>query len=154
VNGVAAPVDDGHCVGCGPHSPIGLRMQFARNDDGSVVSRIVVPQAFQGWQGIVHGGIVALMLDEAMAYAAAANGALGMTAELNMRFRSEVRVGDELIVHGSVLWQRRTILAVQARIVTASDDALLASAEGKFVSRGSVEPGTRLGFMRNERAGG
>jgi uncharacterized protein (TIGR00369 family) len=147
------PVDDGCCVGCGPDSAIGLRMQFVRNDDGSVTSRLTVPPRFQGWRDVVHGGIVALMLDEAMAYAAAASGSLGMTAELNMRFRSEVPVGAEVVVRGAVRWQRRTIIAVEASITSVADQKLLASAEGKFVSRGAVEPGTRLGFVRDPDAG-
>jgi uncharacterized protein (TIGR00369 family) len=153
VNAVPAPVDDGRCIGCGPESAMGLRMRFTREDDGSVTSTLVVPERFQGWRGVVHGGIVALMLDEAMAYAAAANGALGMTADLKLRFRAEVPVGGELTVRGRVLWQRRTVLAVEASITAAVGGALLASGEGRFVSRGAVEPGTRLGFMRDTRAG-
>ena len=148
MNAAAAPVDDGRCVGCGPESDIGLRMQFVRNDDNSVTSRLMVPARFQGWRGVVHGGIVALLLDEAMAYAAAANGSLGMTADLKMRFRNEIPVGRELLVRGAVLWQRRSILAVEASIETADDATPLASGEGRFVSRGPVVPGTRLGFAR------
>ncbi len=153
MNATTAPVDDGRCIGCGPDSAIGLGMRFVREDDGSVTSRLVVPERFQGWRGVVHGGIVALLLDEAMAYAAAANGALGMTADLKLRFRAEVPVGAELAVRGALVWRRRTVLAVEASITATSDGALLASGEGRFVSRGAVEPGTRLGFMRDARAG-
>ncbi len=150
---VPGPVDDGHCVGCGPQSAIGLHMQFVRAEDGSVSSRVTVPQRFQGWRDVVHGGIVALVLDETMAYAAAANGALGMTAELKMRFRREVPVGRPLIARGAVLWQRRTILALEATLATEDDETVLASAEGKFVSRGAIDPAMRLGFAREDHAG-
>ena len=70
-----------------------------------------------------------------------------MTADLKLRFRHEVPVGRGLIARGAVLWQRRTILAIEATLLTEDDSTLLASAAGKFVSRGAVEPGTRLGFV-------
>ncbi len=136
------PVDDGHCIGCGKLSAIGLKMSFAIEDDRSVESRISVGPTFAGWRGIVHGGIVALLLDEAMAYAAAAHGVVGMTGELKIRFRESVLVDTPLAVRGEVLWQRRGILGVSARVEREDGGTLLASGEGRFVKRGDVEPGT------------
>jgi len=80
------PVDDGRCIGCGPESRLGLRMRFDVNEDRSVESRVTVGPDFQGWRDVVHGGVVALLLDEAMAYAAGANGIVGVTADLTDRF--------------------------------------------------------------------
>ena len=140
------PVDDGFCIACGPASQIGLRMRFGVMADGSVESRIVVPPAFQGWRGAVHGGVVALLLDEAMAYAAAARSVVGVTAELTMRFRKAVPTGDPLVVRGKVAWQRRGVLGVEADVSDAAG-TLLASAEGRFVSRGTLQPGERFGSL-------
>ena len=141
---VVRPVDDGHCIGCGSESEIGLKMRFAVHPDDSVESRVTIGQAFQGWQQVVHGGVVALLLDEAMAYAAGARGHVGVTADLKMRFRKSVPVGEPLIVRGKVLWQRRNVLAIEASV---HDEAgtLLASGQGSFVSRGTLPPGTRFG---------
>jgi acyl-coenzyme A thioesterase PaaI-like protein len=61
-------------------------MTFELAPDGAVTSRVVVPDAFQGWRGVAHGGVVALLLDEAMAYAAGARGVIGVTGEMKMRF--------------------------------------------------------------------
>jgi uncharacterized protein (TIGR00369 family) len=138
------PIDDGYCIACGPYSPIGLQMRFAVAEDASVQSRVSVGAAFQGWRDIVHGGVVAMLLDEAMAYAAGARGLLGMTADLKMRFRRPVPVGEELVVRGNVLWQRRNVLGMAASITDAAG-RLLASAEGSFVSRGNLAPGQRFG---------
>jgi len=139
-----APIDDGHCIACGPYSPIGLKMRFEVAEDATVRSRVTVEQPFQGWRGVVHGGVVAMMLDEAMAYAAGARGLLGVTAELKMRFRRPVPVGEELVVSGNVVWQRGKVLGIAAS-VTDAGGTLLASAEGSFVSRGPLAPGQRLG---------
>jgi len=141
---LANPVDDGCCIGCGQDSAIGLKMRFDVAEDRSVRSRVTIPQPYQGWQGVVHGGVVALVLDEAMAYAAGAHGFLGVTAELKLRFRKAVPVGEPLSVSGNVSWQRRNVFGLEASINDASG-TLLASAEARFVSRGKLAPGQRLG---------
>ncbi len=141
---LATPIDDGQCIGCGRDSVIGLKMRFEVDTDKSVSGVVTVPQPFQGWRDVVHGGVVALMLDEAMAYAAGAHGYLGVTAELKMRFRKAVPVGKALAVRGNVLWQRRDVFGIEATLCDASG-ALLASAEAKFVSRGKLAAGQRLG---------
>lgn len=144
MNNLAAPVDDGFCIGCGRLSPLGLRMEFSFRDDGSVESRVTLPRVFQGWRGVAHGGTVALLLDEAMAYAAAARGIRGVTADLALRFRRPVPIAAALIVRGEVLWQRSHVLRVAA---TVGDEAgtVLASGAGSFVARGRLAPGERLG---------
>ena len=137
------PLDDGRCVGCGPLSEIGLRMTCARVGADEVVSELAVPERFAGWRGVAHGGVVALILDEAMAYAAGARGIIGMTGEMKMRFRASVPIGEPLVVRGKVLWERRSVLGIEADI-RAQTGRLLASGTGSFVARGTVEPGTRF----------
>lgn len=119
-------------------------MDFSCGDDGSVESRVTLPRAFQGWRGVAHGGTVALLLDEAMAYAAAARGIRGVTADLALRFRQAVPIDAPLIVRGDVLWQRSRVLRVAAT-VRDEGGTVLASGEGSFVSRGRLAPGERLG---------
>jgi len=140
-----APVDDGRCIGCGPHAPHGLHMRFAVNADKSVESTVTVPPGFQGWRDVVHGGVVALLLDEAMAYAAGAAGELGMTADLKLRFRKSVPVGRPVTVRAHVVWRRRNVLGIAAGIHDASG-TLLASGEGSFVSSGRLAPGSTFGY--------
>ncbi len=122
-------------------------MRFEDGGDGGVSSRLTLDRPFQGWRGIAHGGIVATLLDEAMAHAAGARGYLGMTAELKLRFRKAVPIGKPLLVRGSVRWQRRNVLGVDASI-SLEDGAELASGSGRFVIRGELEPGRRLGSFQ------
>jgi uncharacterized protein (TIGR00369 family) len=140
-----APVDDGRCIGCGPSAPHGLHMRFTINPDKSVESTVSVPAGFQGWRDVVHGGVVALLLDEAMAYAAGAAGEIGMTADLKLRFRKSVPVGEPVTVRARVVWRRRTVLGIAASIHGPSG-TLLASAEGSFVSHGTLAPGAVFGY--------
>ncbi|GAC1306048.1 MAG: PaaI family thioesterase [Vulcanimicrobiaceae bacterium] len=141
---LANPIDDGFCIGCGLESTIGLKMRFAIAEDRSVTSALTIARPFQGWSDVVHGGIVALVLDEAMAHAAGAHGHLGVTAELNVRFRKAVTIATPLVVYGNVLWQRRNVFGLEATVCDASQ-RLLASATARFVSRGELAPGRVLG---------
>lgn len=136
-------VDDGHCFACGPHNATGLGLRFAPAGDG-VQSEIVIPQPFQGWRGIVHGGIVMTLLDEGMAHAAGAAGYRGVTAELTARFRAPVPIGAPLRVTGRVAWRRGRVFGLEASVLS-EDGTVLAEGTGKFVERGPLGEGVTLG---------
>jgi uncharacterized protein (TIGR00369 family) len=136
-------VDDGNCFACGPANPIGLHMRFERDGADGAQAEIVLGPQFAGWAGVAHGGIVMAILDEVMAHAAGMMGYRGLTAGLSARFRKPVPLGAPLKVRARVQWMRRDVLSIQADIRAANGD-LLAEGEGKFVSKGTVEPG-RLG---------
>jgi len=142
---LASPIDDGHCFACGPYSENGLHLRFDVLEDRSVESRVTLAQPFQGWRGVAHGGFIAMLLDEAMAYAAGAQGYLGVTAEMKMRFRRPVPIGEALLVRAKVNWQRRNVFGIEAAVLDASGTTTYASGEGRFVSRGRLAPGQRLG---------
>lgn len=133
----ALPVDDGRCFACGPYNADGLHLRFEPTGDDGVSARITLPPRFQGWRGTAHGGVVAMLLDEAMAYACGAAGERGMTAAMQMRFRAPVPLGEPLTVTGAVRWKRRNVLAVESAVRDARG-TVLASAEGSFVSRGPL----------------
>jgi acyl-coenzyme A thioesterase PaaI-like protein len=134
------PVDDGRCFVCGPHNGDGLRLAFALGGDG-VVAELTIPGRFQGWRGVAHGGMAAALLDEAMAYAAGAQGFVAVTAAIRLRFREAIPLDTPLIVRGRVVWRRRHVLRTEASIADESR-TVLAEGEGDFVIRARVEPGT------------
>jgi acyl-coenzyme A thioesterase PaaI-like protein len=129
----AAPFfDDGLCFACGVDSETGLKMRFVADADG-VSARVSLPHWLQGWRGIAHGGIVVVLLDEAMAHAALSRGVPGVTAELTARFRRPVPLGEELIVRGRLLERRRSVLSTSADLASASGQ-LLATASARFMT--------------------
>jgi uncharacterized protein (TIGR00369 family) len=58
---------DTHCFGCSPSNQAGLKMTFMTGND-SVISRLQIPHHLCGWKNIVHGGILATILDETMSW--------------------------------------------------------------------------------------
>jgi acyl-coenzyme A thioesterase PaaI-like protein len=130
-------VDDGRCFACGPFSSDGLHLHFVPVDAGGVRAEITLPPRFQGWRGTAHGGIVMMLLDEAMAHACGQVGQRAVTAAMQLRFRDAVPLGVRLVVTGVVKWRRRNVIALEAAVALA-DGSVLASAEGSFVARGPL----------------
>jgi uncharacterized protein (TIGR00369 family) len=85
------------CFVCGAHNPHGLRLRFRR--EGDEVRADFTPQhQHAGFRGIIHGGILSTVLDEAMFWAAASTKKrFCLAAELNVRFLHKVAVGQPLI---------------------------------------------------------
>ncbi len=131
------PIDDGRCFACGPFAADGLHLRFAPAGADAVRAEITLPPRFQGWRGIAHGGIVMMLLDEAMAHACGLVGERGMTAAMDLRFRAPVPLGRPLVVTGSVRWKRHKVIALAATIALP-DGTVLAGGEGSFVSAGPL----------------
>ncbi len=92
---------DGHCFGCGPLNEEGLQLKFVPGPEGSV-AELVVPERFQSWSGMAHGGVVALLLDEAVGWAAWHAGHPGVTGRLQVSFRRPLKLGEAVRVVGKV----------------------------------------------------
>jgi acyl-coenzyme A thioesterase PaaI-like protein len=118
---------DGRCFGCGPLNEDGLQMTFLPEGDFSV-TEFEVPARYQSWRGVVHGGMIALMLDEAVGWAAWHKGHPGVTGKLEVRYRLPLRTGERVRLAGRVDKVRRTLVYATATIERISDGATVAEA--------------------------
>jgi uncharacterized protein (TIGR00369 family) len=123
---------DGHCFGCGPLNSEGLRLVFEPGPIGSVVE-LEVPERFQSWAGMAHGGIVALMLDEAVGWAAWHAGHPGVTGRLQVSYRRPLKLGEPIRVVGKVERMRRTLVYATAYIENRNDGSRVADATATLV---------------------
>ncbi len=129
----SAARDDHHCFGCGRLNPHGLRLAFGPNEGGDGVWAPFVPQTeHEGYATVVHGGIVTTLLDEAMAWAAFAQGIWVVTARIDVRFRRPVEIGVPVRVVGRVVADRGRIVDATGEVRRANDDVLLAEATAVF----------------------
>jgi uncharacterized protein (TIGR00369 family) len=118
---------DGHCFGCGPLNLDGLRLSFKPGPDGSV-AEFEVPERFQSWSGMAHGGVVALMLDEAVGWAAWHAGHPGVTGRLQVSYRRPLKLGEAVRVVGKVERVRRSLVYTTAFIENRDDASRVADA--------------------------
>src|SRR5437660_5614272 len=96
--------------------------------NGVSVALFEVSERYQSWAGMVHGGLVALMLDEAVGWAAWHAGHPGVTGRLEVRYRQPLQLGDRVRITGRVEKMRRTLVYASARIERVADGATVAEA--------------------------
>lgn len=90
------------CFVCGKANQFGLQLTFFETAPGEVTCEYTVPNQYQGYPGIVHGGIVAAMLDEVCgrAYMGGNPPRFMYTARLEIRYRKNVPIGEPLRIVG------------------------------------------------------
>jgi len=124
---------DGRCFGCGADNDEGLRMRFEPTAEGSVCE-LALPERYQSWQGMIHGGVIALMLDEAVGWAGWHAGHPGLTGRLEVRYRRPLRLGERARVVGRVDRVRRTLVYTSAFIDRLSDGQRIAEATATLMA--------------------
>jgi len=91
------------CFGCGPMNPSGLHLRFF-SDGVSVVSWLTIPEHLCGWRNLIHGGIIATVLDEVMGRTVIwLLRRLGLTKSMQIDFLKPVYIGEKLKAMGGVL---------------------------------------------------
>ena len=122
-----------HCFVCGVKNDAGLQMRFYETDEtpARVFASYTVPARYQGYPGIVHGGIIAAMLDEVISRTIFRGDPprLVVTAQLTIRYRRPVPVETKLRLAGWVERDSGKVIKVAGTIHNLNG-ALLAEAEG------------------------
>ncbi len=106
------------CFVCGRSNPVGLYMQFYDDGELEVISDYTVPAHYQGYPGIVHGGVVAAMLDEIVARVAMIGDPhhFMMSVRLQVAYRLPVPVETPLRVVSKILRLRGRLGKAEGRI--------------------------------------
>jgi acyl-coenzyme A thioesterase PaaI-like protein len=123
------------CFVCGHRNPYGLHL-FFRLDQNSIVADFQPREEHQGFPGVVHGGIVAAVLDEALGRTSLLgdNQEWTMTGRLEVRYRRFVPYGPLLRVRATLDSQRRRMLQASGVLALADDESVvLAEAHGTFL---------------------
>jgi uncharacterized protein (TIGR00369 family) len=124
--------DDQHCFVCGSENPAGLGVQFREHRAGpGVEAEVRFPAHLQGWQAVVHGGLLATVLDETMIKAAAFQGLKCVTAELTVKYRSPAATGVQYRLVGRILDAHGRLVTAESSLEDASG-LVCARATGKL----------------------
>ena len=121
------------CFGCGARNPIGLQLAF-REEDGAIVTEFTPDIQFQGFPGVVHGGILATLLDETLSRTAIIEGRWMMTGRLEIRYRTAAPLHHTLRVSARTRDSRSRMVHAEGEIRLANaPHTLIATAEGTFL---------------------
>ena len=124
-----------HCLVCGRDNAYGLKLSLHVDSDTGIVRCAYTPtQHHVGFDGIVHGGVLATVIDEAMVWAATWRGKrFCVCGELTVRYRVPVKVGQKLIVTAELERSRPRLIETVAKMVLENAGNPLATANGKYV---------------------
>jgi uncharacterized protein (TIGR00369 family) len=119
----------------GPGNPVAPPMAATQTGDGRAEGRVTLGKPHEGPPGLVHGGVVATLLDHLLARAVRAAGRGGLTATLTVRYRRPVRLGVPLLATAEIDTADGRRTTARARLVEENDPGTtLAEAEGLFVA--------------------
>jgi uncharacterized protein (TIGR00369 family) len=121
------------CFVCGESNPSGLNLRF--ETDGRIVRTRFTPRPEHiGFKEVVHGGLIATLLDEIMVWACAvATKRFAFCAELNVRFVNPARPGEPVIATAGLAANRRNKIFEATAELKSESGQLLASATGKYL---------------------
>ena len=105
------------CFGCSPDNPLGLHMEFFEDGDG-VVSYWHPQEHFQGWTGVMHGGILATLIDETAGWVVMRKlQTSGVTSRLNLKYLRPVMLTEpQLTVRARITGQKRSYYTISVTL--------------------------------------
>ena len=124
------------CFVCGVENPAGLHLHFYDSAPGEVTAEITVPERFQGYPGIVHGGVIAAMLDEVSGRSLMGSGEkprFMFTGRLSIHYRKNVPTGQPLRLVGRAGADKGRSATATGSIYNQNGD-LLAEAEAILIN--------------------
>ncbi len=96
-----SPNPTNKCFGCGGDNAAGMKLTFEQdNVNRRIVGQFVLGERYQGGGGFAHGGIIAMLLDEAMGKACRFRDVRAVTAELTVEYLKPIDVTKEIVVEG------------------------------------------------------
>ena len=118
------------CFICGLENPIGLHLHIYEVEPGVIETTYIAPEHFQGYPGVVHGGIVAALIDEISARAQMGSDSndprFMFTAKLEVKYRQNVPIGKLLKIVGKAGKSKSKSAEAWAGIYDAETNELLA----------------------------
>jgi len=127
------------CFVCGESNPIGLNLRF-ETDGRTVQTRFTPRPEHIGFKQVVHGGLIATVLDEIMVWACVAQTKrFAYCAELTVRFQNPLRPGEETIATAEMAANRRDKIFEVKSELKDSTGKILAAATGKYIPVKSME---------------
>lgn len=120
------------CFVCGQENMNGLRARFVY-DGERAICEIEPSVQFEGWRGILHGGVTSSLLDEVMIKAVMSSDVYVVTAEMTIKYHHPVPMGQKLIFRGWVTSHRGRYWQTEGEVALA-DGTVLASSTGKYLA--------------------
>ena len=117
------------CYVCGKNNAEGLKLKFEHPQKGLLKATVVFEKRHQGFKNIVHGGMMAMVLDEMMVNLAWKEGIPAVSAEFTIRLKKAAKIGEKIYLEGRIDKSEGRALYTSSLAKNESGE-VLASAKG------------------------
>jgi acyl-coenzyme A thioesterase PaaI-like protein len=121
-----------NCFACGANNGMGLGLKFYKHEDGTVFGNFFADPKFEGYSGIIHGGIVATLLDSAMTHCLLMKDIPALTGRLSIKYSTPIRTGTVVKLEARIVDQFHEMFILEGKALV--DGKKVASAEAKYRS--------------------
>jgi acyl-coenzyme A thioesterase PaaI-like protein len=122
----------GACMFNGGNTDIGDNLKISFDETGTLIGSFYCHEKYQGYGGILHGGIVAALTDAAMAQCLMGHGVLGYTGRMNLRYHTPVQTNAPLTIRCEITEQYKELYKVNASITQNGTRHSRVSASASF----------------------
>jgi acyl-coenzyme A thioesterase PaaI-like protein len=128
------PIADNYCFVCGRDNPKGLQIKVKyQPEEMAAETELSLPREYQGWANVIHGGILATLLDEMMAHAVWHFAGPGLTISMETRFHHPLKPDEPIRVRGVLTTPNGSRRIAEAEVVRAADGKKIASGKSRFL---------------------
>jgi uncharacterized protein (TIGR00369 family) len=122
-----------HCFGCSPNNPQGLHLKFNINAEAlTATAPVCLTRMHEGPPGHIHGGIIAVLMDEAMSKLNRPLNVVAMTRNMQIDYLRPSPLGQTLSLNSRHLRREGRKLFHHAELIDA-EGHILAQATGLFI---------------------
>jgi len=136
-------LNEGLCFGCGSNNPIGLKLRFTHDGD-TLRTEFTPDKMHQGWPGLLHGGILGCLLDEAMSNVAYFTGNTCLTASMHIRLRQPVKVEETLVITARITRQRKMLIETSGQVCLKDGTIIAESTAKQFIVENQAKQGDKV----------
>jgi uncharacterized protein (TIGR00369 family) len=119
-----------HCFVCGNKNDIGLKVDFFE-EGGRAKAQFIPTDKLEGYKEILHGGILAALLDEVMIKSIIAKGILTVTSRMEIEFKKPAKIGEQLFLEGEIKNDKGKIILAEGKVFL-EDGSMIAQAKGNY----------------------
>ena len=124
------------CLLCGDRNPLSQKFRFISHTDGTVTTVIQARRYMQGYAGIMHGGVIAALLDAAMTHCLFHREIQGLTCELKVRYAHAIHVDSDVEIRAWIIKETPRLFWLKSEALVSGK--VMVWAEGKFLPRNKV----------------
>jgi len=119
-----------NCFACGANNGMGLGLKFYKHEDGTVVGSFFADPEFESYSGIIHGGIIATLLDSVMTHCLLMQNIPALTGRLSIKYSTPIRTGTVVKLEARIVDQFHKMFILEGKALV--DGKRMASAEAKY----------------------